>query len=59
MDESILGGRIICSSGGTIRSWSGLSGGPFGPTCFMRTRPPPFFPIILAVVVGGVVVGCC
>mmetsp|Transcript_15039 Transcript_15039/g.19047 ORF Transcript_15039/g.19047 Transcript_15039/m.19047 type:complete len:82 (-) Transcript_15039:42-287(-) len=46
MEESILGGRAIISSGGTMRSWSGLMGGPFGPTCLTRTRPPPFFPMV-------------
>lgn len=47
MDGSILGGRVIISSGGTMRSWRGLMGGPFGPTCFTRTRPPPFLPMVL------------
>ena len=55
MDVSILGGICICSSGGIfMNSCMGFMGAMafFGPTCLMRTRPPPFLPIFVIVVVA-------
>ena len=47
------GGRWICSLGGIINSsigfWKGIiplpPPAPFGPTCLIRTAPPPFLPM--------------
>lgn len=53
-----FGGRLIISSGGMLMASMGLNGAPapFGPTCLTRTRPPPFFPMVVDVLWYGITV---